>query len=60
MRNERASQLGAGRPKCRCLADSTIDEASLSAACRSMARRPRRCADAAHSSSMKTVQHLIP
>jgi len=47
MRNERALQPGAARPKYRCLADSTIDEASLSAACRSMARRPRRCADAA-------------
>jgi hypothetical protein len=47
MRNERASQPGAARPKYRCLADSTIDEASLLAACRSMARRHRRCADAA-------------
>jgi hypothetical protein len=47
MRNERASQPGAARPKYRCLAEPTIDEASLLAACRSMARRPRRCADAA-------------
>jgi hypothetical protein len=47
MRNERALQPGAARPKYRCLADSTIDEASLSAACRSMARRRRRCADTA-------------
>jgi len=47
MRNERASQPGAARPNYRCLADSTIDEASLLAACRSMARRHRRCADAA-------------
>jgi hypothetical protein len=31
MRNERASQPGAAWPKSRCLADSTIDEASLSA-----------------------------
>ncbi len=40
MRNERASQPGAARPKYRCLAEPTIDEASLLAACRSMARRP--------------------
>jgi hypothetical protein len=41
MRNERASQPGAARPKYRCLADSTIEEASLWAACHSMARRLR-------------------
>ncbi len=32
MRNERASQPGAALPKYRCLAEPTIDEASLSAA----------------------------
>jgi hypothetical protein len=41
MRNERASQPGAARPKYRCLAEPTIDEASLLAACRLVqAREP--------------------
>ena len=47
MRNERASQSGAARPEYRCFAEQPSMKRLFWRACRSMARRPRRCADAA-------------